>query len=137
MDRSENLAIRKQSNRGLEVIHRPSALHCVNITSSFSFLSSRHIGDEHCYIVPFENTADNTRQPDFLDYHSWSMAYTRRYNLFLTEIFKPTAPTPAFIISPDDRALIMARFAVIENLVSDGLLAVEVAVLTIHQFISD
>ncbi|KAJ3911651.1 hypothetical protein F5877DRAFT_85695 [Lentinula edodes] len=76
-------------------------------------------------------------QPDFLDCHSWSMAYTRRYNLFLTEIFKPTVPTPAFIVSPDDRALIMARFAVIENLVSDGLLAVEVVVLTIHQFISD
>ncbi|KAJ3850501.1 hypothetical protein EV368DRAFT_66561, partial [Lentinula lateritia] len=123
MERSENLAIRKQTNRGLEVVHRPSALLCANITSSLSFLSTRHIGDEHCYIVPFDNTADNTRRPDFLDCHSWSMAYTRRYNLFLTEIFKPTTPTRAFIVSPEDRALIMARFAVIENLVSDGLLA--------------
>ncbi|KAJ4493169.1 hypothetical protein C8J55DRAFT_485855 [Lentinula edodes] len=70
MNKSENLAIRKQSNRGLEVIHNPSALDCANITSVISFLSPRHIGDEHCYIVPFENTANNTRQPDFLDCHS-------------------------------------------------------------------
>ncbi|KAJ4464301.1 hypothetical protein C8J55DRAFT_285334 [Lentinula edodes] len=137
MERSENLAIRKQTNRGLEVVHRPSALLCANITSSLSFLSTRHIGDEHCYIVPFDNTADITRRPDFLECHSWSMAYTRRYNLFLTKIFKPTTPTPAFIVSPEDKALIMARFAVIENLVSDGLLAVEVAVLAIQQFIRD
>ncbi|KAJ3858678.1 hypothetical protein EV359DRAFT_87370 [Lentinula novae-zelandiae] len=50
---------------------------------------------------------------------------------------RPTGPTPAFVISPDDRALIIAQFAVIENLVSDGLLAVEVAVLAIQQFIRD
>ncbi|KAJ4478726.1 hypothetical protein C8J55DRAFT_561072 [Lentinula edodes] len=137
MERSDSLAIQKQSNRGLEVIHRPSALDCTNITSSFSFLSPRHIGDEHCYIVPFENTADDTSQPDFFDCHSWSMAYTTRYNLFLTKMIRPAGPTPSFVVSPDDKALIMAQFAVIGNLVSNGLLAVEVAVLTIQQFIRD
>ncbi|GAW03878.1 hypothetical protein LENED_005632 [Lentinula edodes] len=52
-------------------------------------------------------------------------------------MIRPAGPTSAFVVSPDDKALIMARFAVIENLVSDGLLAVEVAVLAIQQFIRD